>query len=158
MMRTSRKPCVVIRPVFAPLRSSTALVATVVACRTTSTALPRTSISASSFSNPSITASPGLAGLVGTFRAWVAPVASSDSTKSVNVPPMSNATRIMRRWLPGLLTPSLDGLGRQFTMRRIERATEPGQYLVDLRLRDDERRRERNPVADDPQHQAVLVP
>src|SRR5262245_43701228 len=153
MMRTSRKPCVVMRPVFAPLRSSTALVATVVACSTTSTEPPRTPVAASSLSSPSITASPGLAELVATFKACVAPVASSDSTKSVKVPPISNATRIMR----SSKVDCRQRLRRQLAVGGIEGMAKPSQHLVDLAFRDDEGRSKGKAVADDAQHQAVLV-
>ena len=43
-------------------------------------------------------------------------------------------------------------------MRGIERAAEAGQHLVDLAFCDDEGRREGDPIADDAQHEAVLVP
>src|SRR6516162_8929922 len=157
MISTSRKPCVVMRPVGAPLRSSTALVAIVVACRTASTKPPATPTAASSFSNPWITASAGLRELVGTFSAWVAPSESSISTKSVKVPPTSKATRIIGR---GSRLPRADcraPSAGELPMRGIEGATHARQHLVDLAFGDDQRRREGDPIADHAQHQSMLV-
>ena len=148
----------VIRPVFAPLRSITALVATVVACKTKSTDVPGTPVTASSFSSPSITASPGLRELVGTFRACVVPVASSHSTKSVKVPPMSKATRIMSRRSPIGQIDVAPSLSRELPMCVVEGAPHPRQHLVDLSLGDDEGRCKSDPIADHAQHKAMLVP
>src|SRR5215813_11338515 len=145
MMSTSRKPAVVMRPVAAPLRSRTALVATVVACSTVSIALPATPVFSSSSSSPAITASPGSRNVVGTLRVCIVPLALSCRTKSVKVPPISKASRIM------------PASAREFAVRRVERAPDARHHVIDLGFRDDERRSEREPIADDAQHQAVLA-
>ena len=98
MWRMSRKPSVVTMPVRAPLCSSTALVAMVVPWNTCSIASGGTPFRAQSSRMPAITPSDGSWGVVGTL--WIAtlPAAVSQSTRSVNVPPMS--TPISRIVLP----------------------------------------------------------
>ena len=87
---TSRKPVVVTIAARGKLRVISAFVATVEPCEKTVTsrrstlAAPRT---------PSITASIGSAGVDGTFATEMAPVSSSSTQMSVNVPPTSQATR-----------------------------------------------------------------
>src|SRR6186997_2575898 len=96
MMSTSRKPAVVTSAVRAPLRSRIALVATGVACRMPETSLGSTPAVRSSVSNPSSTAMAGSRGVDATLWKRRTPARKSSSTKSVKVPPISNATRIER--------------------------------------------------------------
>ena len=77
-----------------PLRSMIALVATVVAWSTVSSSAAATPASARSRSKPATTARAGSSGLLATFRKRGG-VSGPARTKSVNVPPMSNATRHM---------------------------------------------------------------
>src|SRR5262245_19910308 len=91
--RTSRKPAVVNNPVRAPLRSSSALVATVVPWETEVSAAGGTRARTSRPARPSTKARAGSAGVEGTFALWTSPVSSSTRTKSVKVPPVSMPTR-----------------------------------------------------------------
>ena len=86
---TSRKPLVVTSAVRAPVRSVSALITTVVPCTSSS-------ISAGSTSPAAITSSTPCArsrGVVETFAIRTSPLSESTTTRSVNVPPMSVATR-----------------------------------------------------------------
>ena len=89
---TSRKPRVVISPVLAPDRCRMVLEPTVVPCSTSSTLGRGMSSSASSACRPATTARLGSSGVVETLLSCSTP--SPDmTTMSVNVPPMSTATR-----------------------------------------------------------------
>src|SRR5919198_407638 len=105
MNRVSPKPRVVIRPVFAPVRSIRAFVAWVVpwpkattSPRNCSRGCERCAANSSSASNTPFSSSPGVVGAL--------PVATrpcpSITTRSVNVPPMSTPTYSMRS--PSLMT------------------------------------------------------
>src|SRR5262245_7389064 len=88
MNRRSRKPAVAMKATDAPLRSSTALVATV-------EPWPRSSMRARSTPEAvSAAKAPmsGLRGVLGTFVTTTLP--SSTATRSVKVPPTSTPTRI----------------------------------------------------------------
>src|SRR5262249_25656987 len=85
---TSRNPCVVINPMQAPLRSSTALVATVVPCTKRATSCGGKAHSASICLSASSTATLGSLRVLGIFMIRVrAP--GRRTTTSVNVPPIS---------------------------------------------------------------------
>ena len=82
----------VITPIVAPVRVSTAFSPTVQPCSTSeicSTGMPSASIPARNPSDWSC-------GVVGTLQVVTAPVSSSTATQSVNVPPMSMPTRNKR--------------------------------------------------------------
>ena len=87
------KPSVANMPVAAPRRSITALVTSVVPWITASTPDTATPFSASMAAMPSSTAVEGSSGVVS--RLWIAMTRldSSNSAKSVNVPPMSTPMR-----------------------------------------------------------------
>src|SRR6266851_3238388 len=93
---TSRWPAVVSIPTVAPLRSSSALVATVVPCTTrpVSASNPARSVrsSAARSSSPSITPMDGSAGVEADLARVTRPV-SSTPTRSVKVPPTSMPIR-----------------------------------------------------------------
>ena len=87
---TSRKPLVVTIAARGKVRVISAFVATVEPCEKTLTSRRSTS---AAVRTPSITASIGSAGVDGTFATDIAPVSSSSTQMSVNVPPTSTATR-----------------------------------------------------------------
>src|ERR1051325_9352780 len=84
----SRKPAVVISAVFAPLRSSTVLIAMVEPCSSSSMAATSQSASARAVAAPSV----GSAGTVSVFAVTMAP--SWRPTRSVKVPPISMPTML----------------------------------------------------------------
>ena len=90
MESTSRKPLVVTRAVVAPFRSIRALATRVVPWTTSPISGPGTSCS--SRTRPLSTAIEGSPGVVSSF-ALATTVPERISTRSVNVPPMSTATR-----------------------------------------------------------------
>src|SRR5579875_1158580 len=94
-----RNPSVISRPVRAPRRSSSALVATVVPCAQKPTSSTGTPSSASCW-RPSSTARAGWRGVEGRFQVHSAPVVSSYRTKSQKVPPVSTASRYLPMPLP----------------------------------------------------------
>ena len=134
-MSTSRKPAVVIRAVRAPLRSRMALVATVVACRMPDTSPGATSAVRSSVSSPSSTAMAGSRGVVATLWKRRTPARRSSSTKSVKVPPISNATRIERDPLLCSLIPPSQSIDAEVCKRRhlASPALQPRAELVEAR-------------------------
>src|SRR5262249_37177884 len=87
-----RNPRVVMSPVTAPLRSSSAFVAVVVPWTTIWSWPGVASVPASAARTPSA----WLRGVVGTLATRTAPVASSSKTRSVKVPPTSTPTRSAR--------------------------------------------------------------
>ena len=99
--RICLKPCVVISPTVAPLPSSTALVATVVPCMMPSMSPGATSAKRQILSMPASTPTDGSAGVDGVLtRTWRL-VRSSNSNRSVNVPPTSTPSlRDMEGGLP----------------------------------------------------------
>ena len=90
--RVSRNPSVVTIPSRPPLRSSTALVATVVPCASWATAPGSTPCSAARRRTAAMAASPGSAGVLGTLNT-TGGRPSRTHTTSVNVPPTSTPTR-----------------------------------------------------------------
>ncbi len=88
---TSRNPRVVISPVRAPVRVSTALTPSVVPTFTCETSFSATPVVAIASSTPLA----GSRALVGTFSQEVDPLASSSTTTSVKVPPTSTPIRII---------------------------------------------------------------
>src|SRR3569833_1533330 len=99
----SRNPSVVIRPTLAPVRSSTALVTSVVPWTMSFTWSAVVPLSASDRLIPSMTARLGSAGVVGSLQVWVRPRVSSCSTRSVKVPPTSTPIRaVLSIGLPSL--------------------------------------------------------
>ena len=92
--RTSRKPLVVIRAVFAPRFSKTALVATVVPCATSLTVVPAASVVRSRCSIAFSTALSKSGGVEGTLWVQMFPLVSIRTT-SVKVPPTSAPIRIV---------------------------------------------------------------
>ena len=93
---TSRKPSVAMSAVRAPLRSMMALVASVVPCTNTPMSPNVRPASASALRAPSMTATSGSRGVVSSLATCRRPPLSS--TMSVNVPPMSTASRAARRF------------------------------------------------------------
>src|SRR6266545_4614137 len=91
--RASRNPAVVRRPVLAPLRSISALVASVVPWMRAATLAASRPASWSRVSTPCSTAWAGSLGVVRSLPTRTAPVTSSTSTRSVKVPPMSTPMR-----------------------------------------------------------------
>ena len=91
--RASRNPAVVRSPVLAPLRSISALVASVVPWMRAATLAGLRPASWSRVSTPCSTAWAGSLGVVRSLPTLTAPVASSTSTRSVKVPPMSTPMR-----------------------------------------------------------------
>ena len=83
-----------INPSTAPRRSMTALVTSVVPCTISLTASSPTPCSATIAASPSIAPTAGSAGVVRRLCSRNDPSRASASTKSVNVPPMSNPIRI----------------------------------------------------------------
>ena len=83
------------KPLRAILPSMIAFVATVVAWTTKLTSAARTSPSARARSTAPMKPSDGSAGVVSTFAIATWPDSSSTSVASVNVPPMSTATRTL---------------------------------------------------------------
>jgi hypothetical protein len=88
---TSRKPAVMMIPVFAPLRSSSALVPTVVPW-TTAASLAKSGWPCAMPSTKPTDWSPLVEG---TLRVLASPVASSKKNRSVNVPPTSTPTTVV---------------------------------------------------------------
>ena len=93
MSRMSRNPAVTSMPVFAPRRSMTALVTRVVPCAIVSTSAMGTSSRRRRAAVPSITTIEGSAGVVRRLSTAISLPLSSNSAKSVNVPPMSMPSR-----------------------------------------------------------------
>ena len=91
--RASRNPAVVRSPVLAPLRSISALVASVVPWMRAATLAGPRPASWRRVSTPCSTAWAGSLGVVRSLPTLTAPVASSTSTRSVKVPPMSTPMR-----------------------------------------------------------------
>jgi hypothetical protein len=91
--RTCRKPFVVTSPTVAPLPSRIALVATVVPCSTWATSESAMPASAHTLPMPLRTPTDWSEGVEAVFARQVAPVASSTSSTSVNVPPTSTPSR-----------------------------------------------------------------
>ena len=89
---TSRKPRVVMRPVRAPERWRRVLEPTVVPCSTSSTRAGLRSSSSSRAATPATTARLGSSGVVDTLLSLRTP-SPAMTTMSVNVPPISTATR-----------------------------------------------------------------
>src|SRR6266508_2698425 len=113
--RICLNPSVVIRPTFAPLPSSTALVATVVPCMMWVIAAGDTPARRQTLSMPASTPTEGSAGVEGTLvRTW-RPVSSSKSKRSVKVPPTS--------------TPSLRGMMPSFSCFFGASAPRRGNYM-----------------------------
>jgi hypothetical protein len=83
--RTSRNPAVVISPQRAPLRSSTAFVATVVPWTSAATAAR----SVLSTASPSMKPTDWSSGVEGTLATRNTPRSGSSASRSVNVPPTS---------------------------------------------------------------------
>src|ERR1700730_5184322 len=86
----SRKPSVISRAVFAPLRSSSALMAIVDPCRNSSASEKR----APAFSTPSEMPSTRWAGVLRVLQSISRPVLSSKLATSVKVPPISAASLV----------------------------------------------------------------
>jgi hypothetical protein len=84
----------VTNPSFSTLPSSSWFVATVVPCETAAIRPPPTR--PSTFSMPAMNPSAGLPGVDGVLVVTSSPVASSNATTSVNVPPVSMPIRIVR--------------------------------------------------------------
>src|SRR5262245_36042327 len=120
MVGTSRVPRVTTRPVFAPLRSISVLVTSVVPWTTSMTGA-RACTAATCFSRSAITvvtASPGSRGVVSVFATQMRPPGASTARPSVKVPPMSTAMRMLRSKRAPLFqrgsgaTDALAGLGQ----------------------------------------------
>src|SRR5262245_20827270 len=92
---TSRKPRVVIRPVWAPVRCRMVLEPTVVPCSTSATSCGASANSCKSAASPATTARLGSSGVVAILLSCSTPSFDS-TTMSVNVPPISTATRNLR--------------------------------------------------------------
>src|SRR5262245_3716792 len=96
---TSRKPRVVMRPVRAPVRCRMVLEPTVVPCSTSVTRSGASAKSLRSAARPATTARLGSCGVVATLLSCSTPALES-TTMSVNVPPMSTATRTLKALCP----------------------------------------------------------
>ena len=93
----SRKPSVVISPTFEPFRSISALVATVVACRTSAdVARVDAGRVEQDLQRIEDRDADGSCGVDSTLKPVIAPLAQSSTTQSVNVPPVSTAISISR--------------------------------------------------------------
>ena len=119
--RTSRKPLVVTSAVRAPVRSVSALMTTVVPCTSSSIAAGSTSPAAITSSTPWARS----LGVVETLAMRTSPLPASTTTRSVNVPPMSVATRSVIGAQPGRLRRV------RLERRRIEGDAVDGARLLD---------------------------
>src|SRR6266700_7161327 len=140
---TSRCPSVVKSPTFAPLRSSRALVATVVPCtmrsvRASTVARSRPSVSASSV-RPSMTPSEGSAGVDALFAMTTRPSPSTAAT-SVNVPPTSIPIlyTVEGRWLRGEPALELSEPPRQDDQDVARDLRDLGEEGLEVAAQDDE--------------------
>src|SRR6266436_615066 len=109
-----RNPSVTRRPVRTPLRSSSALVPTVVPWQKNVLSSGRTP-SARSVSIPLRMARDGSSGVAESFAIEIAPVSSSRHTKSENVPPVSTVTRCFPKTI--LLLRPLITAGTEYALR-----------------------------------------